>query len=296
MATISEMDRQEQDRADHPPALLMFRKAVGAGRLSKLMSVYILLDQLDPGSLDDPDARVAQYANEVGTSIEAMQMDLRWARAIREEDLRAAFAREGIGELEWPTRIKVEHMRTISKATHPDGRPLKSEEMVQWLVDAYHAHDSAATLKDNLRKAGLIQARKSRRDTAAQRARDEENIVKARAAIGLLVECMRGEKGPHVQKKILASWQRRSQVVADTISRPSTATAMIRHIAGVLEEQGIDLDIGEALAEREKARPGAPIPVHAILAWIASELKRKQPGVEFTLAGKTDSEPPGATA
>lgn len=273
---LSDMPRHEQDHAEESPALRKFRVAMGASRFSRLMATYVLMDELD-ANLCDEEEIVRRFAKAAGTSPEAMQADLRWARAIVEADLRGAFAAEGIPDLEWSERIALEHLRTIARAVHPDGRPLASQERARWLVGAYHADETSAEFKDSLRKAGLLKARQPKALPAAE---EERLIMEARSAIGQLVDLMAGDRGEQVAKKVRLSWQRRSKVLGGAMERPETAGALLVAAGQALMMSGQDIDISSMMTRR---RPGRPFQVGALLEFILGEYRAKMPAAAFTL-------------
>ena len=283
---VSEMSHHEQDHAEESPALRKFREAMGASRFSRLMATYVLMDELD-ANLCEEEETLRRFAKAAGTSPEAMQADLRWARAIAESDLRGAFAAEAIADLEWSERITLEHLRTIARAVYPDGGPLTSEERARWLVSAYHADETSAEFKDHLRKAGLLKARQPKALPAEE---EERLIMEGRSMISQLVDLLSGDRGQNVAKKVRASFQRRMKVLGDTLDRPETAGALLIAAGQALMESDQDIDISETMGRR---RPDKPFQAVALLEFLLGEYRTKRAGATFTLGttegGKADA-------
>lgn len=280
MMPISEMTPEEQNRADESPALRKFGQAMGASRFARMMATYILLDELDQAVPERAEELFLAYAEKGGTSIDALKVDMGWARKIEERDLRWAFRQEGIADTEWSERIGLGHLRTIARAKLPDGRNMTSEERVAWLLSAYHANQSAASFEDQLRAEGRIQPRAVKRFGAEDGAKEEEQIVKAREAMAYLLRCLGGDHGPYVQERVQKSWTRRSANLPDEPIKPTSAASLLIALGESLRRQGTDIDLSGMLAKRKADKP---IKAAALLEYLAAEFKRQHPGAEFQI-------------
>lgn len=270
MAALAEMPRHEQAAAEDSPALNKFREAMGASRFARMMATYILVDELERAHPEQHAELISRYAKAAGTSMDAMRVDLRWAREIPENILRGVFAAEAIPELEWSERITISHLRAAGRAQHPTGRPLDPMERAAWLLSAYDADETSGEFEDRLRALGYLKARK-RHDFGEDAEAEEEHIQKGRAAIAYLIRCMGGDYGPTVAQKIVGTWQRRTKnlVADDSLAR------VLEAMATSLRENG--QDVGVALKG-----PG-PFKAAATLRKAADLLDARRPGAEFTL-------------
>jgi hypothetical protein len=277
--TVAEMSVSEQNWADESPALIKFRQAVGGSRLLRTLATYVLRDEIADSPQQAHEEIYKRFAEAAGTSIDALRVDVSWARKILEDDLRGAFAAEDIPEVEWSERISLGHLRAIGRANHRNGDPLDSMERVTWLLSAYHANQSAGEFTDHLRMMGYLQPKRQKRFGAEDAAKEEEHVIKGREAAGYLQKCLAGDYGPYVQDKITKSWIRREAGLPTQLTKPTTADMLLIAMGEALRSQGVDVDLSALM----KRRGDKPIKVMAFLEFLAGEFKREHPDAEFRL-------------
>lgn len=282
MATITEMPRSEQDQEYESPALIKFGEAMGASRFARIMAIYLLKDELEAHPKEMHAEIYTRFARKGGTSVEALQQDIRWARKIEEKDLRGVFEEHQIAGNEWAERLSLGHLRAVGRAVDPKtNQPLTSRRRVELLLECYYQALSAAQFEDALRQAGYLPPKKTqgRRFTPEDAAKENEIVLQMRDAMSFLIRCMSGDFGEAVQQKALRSWEQRAQVVPEF--QPTMASSLLHILADEMRRQGKDIDLSAVL----KRRANKPIETATFLKWLAEQYVRRYPGATFIVPG-----------
>lgn len=156
MAAVTEMNRAEQYACEDDPDLLRAQQMTGSIRWLELYRSYLLAERLDKEPRDRHSDIIQHWATSMGMTPATLASHLGWARAIDLQMLNDSFEGFGIDEKEWTQRIGTSHLKEIAKAKNQTTNLVASPgQMVDLVIETYHANWSVAELLEVLRKRNL---------------------------------------------------------------------------------------------------------------------------------------------
>lgn len=151
------MSPEEIRQAGHDPDRERYVSSNRWRRELSIQQAYLLRDKLNKARTDEErEAVLLDWAEAAGRDVDALRAEARWTDAIKEKDLRDAFAAEGIKDELWQARLGTGHIKAVAPAKEQNTkRALTSEEKAAILVEAYHANWKVAELTKALQDRGL---------------------------------------------------------------------------------------------------------------------------------------------